>query len=1082
MTQLRFASIGFFVLFAAAAGLAFAGVGCGGTECGPGTQRVDGQCLSADDVDCGPGTIPDGDRCIVDEAGCSTGTTYNSERHVCVSAVTECEGENVTLEDGECVSAISCGEGASLDDQGRCVADVTCPEEGAVRPDPDAGRCVVAAGACGNGTELSAQGTCVVADGACADGLQLSEEGVCVPTGEVCGDKTSFDEETGLCLPDETCQMGDVVVDGVCVSPAEKLASNPDATENEEDDPLFGGTPTPIQAASQSGETTVFTGTIAAPTDRDGDGDLDQDRDYFEFEADAGDWYTLAIQSTGLPQPHVVVTGPNGYQRSATNGLEAGTARKLAIPYAGTYRIEVAAHSVASREDFGPAGDDEWTYVGSLETLDTPSAQSVDITSSNLQGDARNLEDNLYRIQGVSSGSLLQFSTAALGDDVTASVSFWRDPTTLSRHFDVDSETSRTVVTPDTSSGEFLLLVDWHRLEGPNDEYTFAGKSLGSVEQLGHVGADSSATSTPRQVMDSYAYTFTVPAGQVVELTQTNADRDRADLTLRDATGAVLRSQDTRDRRSTSTTGDPTPDPMYGYADTESSYIVEVEPDRMVSSLDDFELRVRTSTPSDLGSGQPVDTLQTNVTESTGEGYSAWGRLELTGAATVGMTLAPDSNDNVAASLRSTDFQTVSSGTGAGDVELAVRRLEAGSFLVELEALGGPIDEYDATVSLTTPPLEETEPNDSAPAASSGEIGREHLGTHSSGDLDYWRLDLQQARADDEVVQVTVFGEASEYDCLLLDSNQNAIDAQSGKSEGCSLYAGGLDSGTHYLLVRPTNDGTGDYVLDIQEYDGVTESSSNDSANDADAIDYGDFESGHRLYGRVSADDTVDWFQFTLPNDIGQESYLAIDFDMYGPSPIFAGHYQLLNSSQSVVANGTVTRRSDGIAARGLTSGTYYLRVETASTQDIGARNGTYFLAWDQIYTPDTSVAASPATSIPDGSSTTSSVTASNCSKVDSVAVAVDVSHSQRAEVSLDLAGPGGSPSATLKPGSFFGYEIDDVRNVYPLGTASEESLDDFGGITGNGEWTLEVGDTVDFRDPPQTGELQNWRLLLDCQ
>lgn len=1103
------------IALAAAVFLAAASLtGCGGgVECGPNTKPEDGACVPDADVACGEGTVAKGHRCIAGEASCGENTQFSSERGTCVPERSACSGPGVSFENGRCVAVSECGSGTRENDDGFCVPEFTCPDNGAIRPDPASGKCVIAAGGCTGGAVRSAQGTCVIDETSCGDGLAvedgecvpsddlcgkglaLSEEGVCEPTSEVCGEAAVFDEEMGLCLPEGTCEMGDVVLNGVCVSPAEKLAANADVDESENNDPRLGGTPTTFSAPDSTGKTTVFSGTIEEPSDRDGNGTLDQDRDFFEFDAEAGDWFQLSVQSTGLPNPNVVVTGPEGYRRAVNNGPNLAAARHLAIPRPGTYRIRILPDSRASDDELGPVGGDDWGYVGSLEAVSSPSPRAVDLTDSTASGDATGLTTNLYEVEGFSGADALTLTPTTLGDDLQATISVWRDADNFIGSFRTDEGQSRTLPVPDTDSGTFLMLVDWRRVDGTDVGYDIEGAAVSDVESLGNPGADGEATSTARDVSSVYYYTFTVPAGQVAELTHTNADDDEATLRLLDASGRQI-VEKTLDPRAS--TGPSDEKAAYRYAAETTTYLLAVEPRFSFSSLSDASIRLRTSTPADLGTAGPGDTVQTTVTEAVDQGYAGWATLELSSTSGIAGSISSHtpSDSDVEFSWESPnhrrlDFATADSSKTA---EFDLPRARRGTLLLKAEPrLGGNLDEYTTDLEIESPTPREEEPNNLQVTATSTQLDSPIIGTVERGNPDYFELQLAQGLGSNEVLLVELDGSAGEtYACRLENDAGDVVTASDSTSDACVLTAAGLASGAYYLRVDTESESSIDYRLEARKESGIIASGPNDEMGDAETFDYSSFKSGVRLFGKIDESDSTDWYEFTLPSSLGPDTYVAFDLDMLAPVQSSANYARLVvelhSAGGNVLAKGIRTDYGEveGLAVRGLQSGTYFVEVSTPNPDGIRTESGDYALGFDQTYTPDQSVAWTDGATIPDDDSAgiTRQVNVSNCQTIDDVHLDLSVTHPDRADIAVELESPEAGP-VTVKPAPnadiLFGEPLDvaDIANVFTLGAPSYKNFDAFDGTTGNGTWNLTVSDDSSLAGE---GTLDSWRVNLTCQ
>lgn len=536
--------------------------GCGGAECGPGTKESGDQCVAAgelvtDEV-CSEGTVLVNGSCVLDESGCGENTQLNAESGVCEQVPGYC-GEGTSWDSGaeQCVpnTDITCGEGTQAQD-GTCVPalDEICGDKTAA---DGQGRCVIQADACATGEVLDPNtGSCVSTDTYCSANTAFdADSATCVPTADVCDTGTKFDADSGLCLPD-ACQMGDVLLNGVCVSPAEELAANADLTEAENNDPALGGTAQALTVKA-IGETSVFTGTIDEPSDLDGDGEIDQDRDVFTFDATAGQWFQLAVQSTGLPAPAFMVEGPNDYVRFSPVGLAADAARQLAIPHDGTYTVTVLpALVLQSWGDVGPSGNADWSWVGALEQLDAPTATDVDVTSTNLTGSYDVLSDNLFNLTGLSAGELVQVTVESSGANAEGVLQVWSDATQFESQYDLSADATHNISVP--QSGNLLLLVDPLSLSGPDLDFDLSADIRLVEQEPNNTDATASPYSIDSMLIGDISdadevdvFELTVPADLaadeilIVEMYSTTPGTDEYTCTIRDSAGTDVGTIDT---------------------------------------------------------------------------------------------------------------------------------------------------------------------------------------------------------------------------------------------------------------------------------------------------------------------------------------------------------------------------------------------------------------------------------------------------------------------------------------------------------------------------------------------------------
>ncbi|QDG51023.1 hypothetical protein FIV42_09850 [Persicimonas caeni] len=623
-------------------------LGCQGVECGPGTTADGDQCVADDELQtdeiCAEGTTLVDGSCVVDDKVCGEHTRFDADSQKCEQAPGFC-GEGTTWDTSaeQCVpnTDIDCGEGTELRD-GQCVPalDQICAD----KTEPDAqGRCVIQADACATDELLDPNsGACVATDTHCAPHTAFdADSGTCVPTAEVCDTGTTFDSGSGLCLPD-ACQTGDVMLDGVCVSPAEKLAANADVTETENNDPTMGGT---AQALSVEpvGAAAVFTGTIEAPRDLDNDGRADQDRDTFTFDASEGDWFQLSVQSTGLPAPGFVVEGPDGFVRYSPIGSSSDAARQLVIPTSGTYSITVLPAMVMHTDgQVGPSGHADWSWVGALEQLATPTPTQASLTGAPVTGSYERLTDNLLVATGVSAGDIVTVSVDASGSDAQGWLQVWDNPNELQRQIAATPGEAIEVVVP--RSGDLLLMLDWERIHGPDLDFELSGEVDVDTEYLGMLANDSTTKSSAVDIgqRDSFRYVFHVNPAQVFELALDNAQAEEVDIRLYNAAGRLLSSEDALTPLSASAT----PGFHYWFTESGGTFVLEVSPSASSDDLRDVALTINTVTPNDLGVVGPGTSLSTTISTPIARAHSAFHMFTANSSLQVsGAVVTPDEAD-----------------------------------------------------------------------------------------------------------------------------------------------------------------------------------------------------------------------------------------------------------------------------------------------------------------------------------------------------------------------------------------------------------------------------------------------------
>ncbi|GAB3853951.1 hypothetical protein GCM10029963_46150 [Micromonospora andamanensis] len=169
----------------------------------------------------------------------------------------------------------------------------------------------------------------------------------------------------------------------------------------------------------------------------------------------------------------------------------------------------------------------------------------------------------------------------------------------------------------------------------------------------------------------------------------------------------------------------------------------------------------------------------------------------------------------------------------------------------------------------------------------------------------------------------------------------------------------------------------------------------------------------------------------------------------FSPATVTSGGSSTLTISTSAsTPAGTYSVTVTGTAASGTRSATYSLTVTGGSGGGCSGTNGT------DVPIPDS------------GSAVTSSITISGCNRnaSSSSTVAVNIVHTYRGDLVIDLLAPDGS-SYRLKNSSIFDG-TDNVNTTYTVNLSSESA---------NGTWRLQVRDVYGG----DTGYINTWTLTL---
>jgi len=906
--------------------LALAGLtACGGDNlsCGDNTVEQNGRCVLQEGqaVACGDGTrVSTSGACVIDDTSCGPGTAYSDEQGTCLTDSGACaDGASFDPDSGTCVAASSCGQNTTEQD-GTCVVDTDalCGSQTGVTFNQDSGRCEVSSGKCGDGTTQSAEsGNCVIAEDSCGDGLAVNDQGECVPTDSICNENATFKRLGGqpACVPDVGCQEGDVVLDtdgdpatpGLCVSPAEQLAANADVTDNEIDDDSANNDPdsgTPQQVTAPSvGQTSTYAGVIQS-------GDS-QDIDAFTFMGSEGQWFNLAVQSTGIPQPWFEIDGPNGYHREAAYGLQGDPARTLALPYDGEYTVAIKPTAALNDRFSGPYGGEDWSYVASLEQIDAPARgdlNSVDLStmeptiSGNL---GASLQNNVYALNNLSGTPLVEVSVDSLGDDADAILQTWSSPTDFAvGDLALSEGESYTLPTPTSGGSAPLIAADWTRALGPNLNYEIGISPLENSEDLGSISAGGSATSSQQTVMadNSFFYVVDLTGGDVIELSASNDENAAIDYTVTDETGNTVAEE----------SGAPVPgsrapaddyDSGYFYASEGGIHVIEVSANQSGTSLTNLELTVNSQTPNDLGSIGLDDSISSGTISSTIDaGRSGFHRLEVSPAAFLSgeVQITGGATANVEVFRGNADPSLSApavSVNGSGTISFSDAPAVGTDILIGIGA-EAQINSY--SVSLTTgTDVPEVEPNDTRQTATPIPLDTNVQGEVEGNEptLDYYSIDLSSALGAQEVLSFNLtqdgFSEINDWRCQILDGSGNTVaeysrnhpggPSENGGDEGCRIFLDSAPAGTYYLEIYYKDDDVNDYDLIVERLSGVYQSEPNDTRANANTLAFSDFSNGVDIYGHGKIfDPDTDFWELTVPSG-GSVSSFEVVCDALGP-------------------------------------------------------------------------------------------------------------------------------------------------------------------------------------------------------
>jgi len=373
-------------------------------------------------------------------------------------------------------SSMDCGTG-TVEQDGNCVPVISECAAGTVL---QAGECV---SACSSGEYWD--GNVCAAVPSCASGTTFNTvTGQCEPNEDACAAGTHF--ESGVCVPDNVCGEGTHPEGDVCVPdglPDPDVTEDPDPNVNIEFD-----LPDP-------GGQVSLGGVIEAPTDITGDGNENTDFDGFVFSAAAGTHLRFSATSEGAALPAFIIysiddleTGHPQYTRYGLEPNDLDCVREVYLPYTDKYIIWVSDYSnvLSYIFDYGsvPVGGDDFSYFMIVENLGTPSPTDISSLPAADSGDLSDGALRFYGLNGLSGGDAVSLQSAGL--PVVDVVS---DVYAILMVFDGAGDLVEEKISyrPDESADsllafeagqDYLIVLDFFLIVGPNREYAFDAKGL----------------------------------------------------------------------------------------------------------------------------------------------------------------------------------------------------------------------------------------------------------------------------------------------------------------------------------------------------------------------------------------------------------------------------------------------------------------------------------------------------------------------------------------------------------------------------------------------------------------------------
>jgi len=430
-----------------------------------------------DDLECGPGTHPYGDRCVADVSSCGDGTKLVDGQCVPLCA------DNEIWTGKHCVPDYQCAPGTSPV-AGQCVPTCTKDEYWNGQSCSKTPRCAL-------GTVFDENtGSCVPNELICAKGTHL-DNGQCVPDTSACGDGTHL--ENGQCVPNRL--------------PAPDVVESTDPTGK-----VTFDLPDP-------GKSITLGGTVDTPIDLNGDSIVDADYDRFSFSAQAGTWIRVHATSEGAAHPAFALvsddTDAQGqvlYARYAVNPLGVDTEREFYLPRSGNYTLVVSDYTHVTSDLFGwlalPVGGDDFTYLITVDNLGDPTPTPIASVPASKTGDSGAGALAFYQMKDLKlhdarvAQHMGKPSGMMASDTFGALMLFGPKGTLVRESLSYSLTGDATILFAATEPGDHLLVVDHLLSIGPVTDYELRVEQVDTVD----CGAANCAAGTLAQGTSKLLY------------------------------------------------------------------------------------------------------------------------------------------------------------------------------------------------------------------------------------------------------------------------------------------------------------------------------------------------------------------------------------------------------------------------------------------------------------------------------------------------------------------------------------------------------------------------------------------------
>ncbi len=978
--------------------------GCDGVECGPGTTLIDGVC----EPDEGGGGGNEG------EDFCGANTEFVDGE--CVpdsSTVGEC-GPGTTLVDGECVSTtveVECGPGTTLVDD-ECVPDATLAE-------------------CGPGTEL-------VGD-ECVSTIE------CAPGTLLVGTECVLD-----------CPVGQIAQAGECLEPAEVDATNPDLTETEPNDPVYGGTPEST-TLPPAGTSVIVVGTIGTPVDLDADTVPDQDFDVVDFDVSPGDVVQVTLTPlNGADIGFALREDTGGYLRNAPGWVQTSPHREFLITQGGTYSLEIAPTGHIQGIPLGPVGGPGWDYVVTLERRTYPTAQVLAVDTPTT-GDLLDSNNNLYQVQ------------AAAGVPTTVEVVTGPHASAIATNVDSagtarDLGSGPTFTYTPATDDDFYVFVDFFSLNGADDDYSLLATSQTSI-WLGTIPSDGLLTppAQPGTLAQVATYSFDIDANHILSI---QADQQCCEppvvTEVRDPSGTVIYQP----------VGEPSGTPNI-WAEQAGTWEMDVRP----NGNGDVDFYLRSHSLIDLGTADA--TTNTSLFHDFGTLAASerqWYTFDVADDIAVDVWTLQTSGSLLGLFVYDQAFDSLGTSFLTATPNVTVPSLLTGErafFEVNNLESTADVQNLRVNVDVTVAPFMEVEPNDALNPTVIPDGTTKVGGLITTPDTDWFEYTPSVGGLYSiEVTPAAGAGAGLYFDIY---SGIDLIEASYHFAPTVSIV---LEAGRTYqfnLYAESEPPGGRTYEIDIQKQDPKHEEEVGDNDDPTNPpLPVALTAVGPHLASATGtltgAGDTADCYTLLAPSDATYTIHLDGVAGSRGP--------QVLASSVDVSFF-----ESDGLTPISRTATEVDLTTAPAYACVSGYANGggntyTFELTNDSAGGGGPSVGTPfTTTAIPDGDSggvLVGGFLDMPCT-IAGIDVDVDVTHTQRLDLQIDLISPSATEFVLKYPGAG-GFGADLIGN-YPADFTPADDWSSLVGTEASGNWYLRFTD--DFSG--DSGNINSWWINFSC-